>query len=226
MRTRAAGLSLTTGDGEDKYGVEYNDEAEEEQDDDDEGDDEDDEDDEDDDEEEGDDGLDEDRGFTTWIDDLDEMGEDEIPGDEAEPGVTRGSPEELAELLFGLTLALATQPVIDGQPQTTVLIYFSGILGFSSSPDSVFLPARSYTSNLSAMIYILRLVFLEYALPLRPYHTLGVQRRPRVGQLDRLQPIRRQYMVMESQSPLEELLSLRNFGYVMSRTDAPPHFLR
>ncbi|KAJ3453401.1 hypothetical protein MRS44_017648 [Fusarium solani] len=155
-----------------------------------------------DDDEEGDDSLDEDRGFTT------------------------GSPEELVELLFGLTLALATQPVIDGQPQTTVLIYFSGILGFSSSPDSVFLPARSYTSNLSAMIYILRLVFLEYALPLRPYHALALQRRPRVGQLDRLQPIRRQYMVMESESPLEELLSLRNFGYVMSRTDAPPHFLR
>ncbi|KAH6876790.1 hypothetical protein B0T10DRAFT_497227 [Thelonectria olida] len=74
-----------TGDEEDECGVEYSDGAEEEQDDDDEDDDDDDDDDDEDDEEEGDDGLDEDRGFTTWIDDLDEMSEDEIPGDEADP---------------------------------------------------------------------------------------------------------------------------------------------
>ncbi|KAM6506734.1 hypothetical protein FALCPG4_018851 [Fusarium falciforme] len=180
----------------------------------------------DDDDEDNDDKEDEDGEFTTWMNDLGEISDDEIIDEEAGAGAARGSPEELVELLFGLTLALATQPVIDGQPQTTVLIYFSGILGFSSSPDSAFLPARSYTSTLSGLIYILRLLFLEYALPLRAYHTLALERRPRIGQLNRLQPIRRQYMVMESQSPLEELLSLRNFGYVMSRTDTPPCLLR
>ncbi|KAH7248230.1 hypothetical protein B0J15DRAFT_562411 [Fusarium solani] len=177
-------------------------------------------------EEDNDNKEDEDREFTTWMNNLGEISDDEIPDEEASAGAARGSPEELVELLFGLTLALATQPVIDGQPQTTVLIYFSGILGFSSSPDSAFLPARSYTSNLSGLIYILRLIFLEYALPLQAYPTLALERRPRMGQLDRLQPIRRQYMVMESQSPLEELLSLRNFGYVISRTDTPPCLLR
>ncbi|VTO87342.1 unnamed protein product [Fusarium graminearum] len=169
----------------------------------------------------------EERGFTMWLKDLGEITDDDEYGTEVEAGAAPGSPEELVELLFGLTLALATQPVVDGQPQTTVLVYFSGILGFSSSSSgSAFLPARSYTSNLSGLIYIFRLVFLEYALPLQSYPTLDIERRPRVGQLERLQLIRRQYMVMESQSPMEELLSLRNYGQVIARTDTPPHLLR
>ncbi|EXL66159.1 hypothetical protein FOPG_17649 [Fusarium oxysporum f. sp. conglutinans race 2 54008] len=175
----------------------------------------------------GDNHQEEDRGFTAWLNNLGEITDEEEYGMEVEGGAAPGSPEELIELLFGLTLALATQPVVNGQPQRTVLIYFSGILGFSSSPDgSAFLPARSYTSNLSGLVYILRLIFLEYALPLQAYPTLALKRRPRVGQLERLQSIRTKYMVMESQSPMEELLSLRNYGQVMSRTDTPPHLLR
>ncbi|KAH7227215.1 uncharacterized protein BKA55DRAFT_545827 [Fusarium redolens] len=85
----------------------------------------------------------EDRGFTTWLKDLGEITDDDEYDIEVEAGAGPGSPEELVELLFGLTLALATQPVVNGQPQTTVLVYFSGILGFSSSPGgSAFLPAR------------------------------------------------------------------------------------
>ncbi|EXA29293.1 hypothetical protein FOVG_19202 [Fusarium oxysporum f. sp. pisi HDV247] len=177
--------------------------------------------------EEGSDKQENDGGFTAWLEDLGEITEEEDDQMEEEAGAARGSPEELVELLFGLTLAIATQPVINGQPQTTVLIYFSGILGFSLSPGGgAFLPARSYTSNLFGLVYILRLVLLEYALPLRAYPTLALQRRPRMGQLKRLQPIRRQYMVMESQSPMEELLSLRNYGQVISRSDTPAYLLR
>ncbi|PNP58763.1 hypothetical protein FNYG_15041 [Fusarium nygamai] len=174
--------------------------------------------------EEGSDKQENDGGFTAWLEDLGEITEEEDDQMEEEAGAARGSPEELVELLFGLTLAIATQPVINGQPQTTVLIYFSGILGFSLSPGGgAFLSARSYTSNLSGLVYILRLVLLEYALPLRAYPTLALQRRPRMGQLKRLQPIRRKYMVMESQSPMEELLSLRNYGQVISRSDTPAY---
>ncbi|KAM5520397.1 hypothetical protein FOXYSP1_18821 [Fusarium oxysporum f. sp. phaseoli] len=96
-----------------------------------------------------------------------EIIDDDEYNTEVEAGAALGSPKELIELLFGLTLALTTQPVVNSQPQTTMLVYFSGILGFSlSSGSSAFLPARSYISNLSGLIYILRLVFLEYALPL------------------------------------------------------------
>lgn len=61
--------------------------------------------------------------------------------------------DELLELLFGLSIALYTQPLIDGQPSSTILVYFSGILGYSSSSKS-FRPARCYTLYLSGLLYI------------------------------------------------------------------------
>ncbi len=140
------------------------------------------------------------------------------------PSTSKGA-EELVDLLFGLTLALGTQRTVDGRPETTILIFFSGILGFSPSLDT-FLPARNYTPHLSALIYVLRLVFLEYALPSKSHPYINLERRPRTHQLERLEPIRRKYMVLGSDSPLEELLSLRSFGRVIARTDTPSYLLR
>ncbi|KAI7762683.1 hypothetical protein LZL87_014027 [Fusarium oxysporum] len=80
----------------------------------------------------GDNHQEEDRGFTAWLNNLGEITNEEEYGMEVKGGTAPGSPEELIKLLFGPTLALATQPVVNSQPQWTVLIYFSGILGFSS----------------------------------------------------------------------------------------------
>ncbi|KAL6789470.1 hypothetical protein GGI42DRAFT_367014 [Trichoderma sp. SZMC 28013] len=93
---------------------------------------------------------------------------------------------ELQELLFGLSLALCNERPIDSQPSSLLLVYFSGILGFSTS-SKTFLPARSFTPYLSGLIYTQRLLFLEQALPLRAYLTLGIDCRPRTRQLERLQ---------------------------------------
>jgi hypothetical protein len=89
----------------------------------------------------------------------------------------------LTELVFGLSLALCTERLKNGQPSSTVLVYFSGILAFSEASHS-FLSARSYTPYLSGFIYIQRLLFLEQALPLRPYALLGIERRPRFNSLN------------------------------------------
>ncbi|KAM5520418.1 hypothetical protein FOXYSP1_14308 [Fusarium oxysporum f. sp. phaseoli] len=70
----------------------------------------------------------------------------------------------------------------------------AGILGFSPGLNT-FLPARSYTSYLSGLIYIQRLIFLEYALPLRECPALGITRRPRTRQLERLEVTRKAYML-------------------------------
>jgi Orsellinic acid/F9775 biosynthesis cluster protein D len=133
--------------------------------------------------------------------------------------------EELLEYLFGLTVSLCTQTPINGQPSSTILIYASGILGFSSASNA-FLPARSYTSYLSGLIYIQRLVFLELALPLRRYIKLGIPQRPRVKQVRQLEPIRQSYMVSGAQSPFEEMMSLRNYGRALARTDSPAFLFR
>ncbi|OBT60035.1 hypothetical protein VE03_10305 [Pseudogymnoascus sp. 23342-1-I1] len=74
---------------------------------------------------------------------------------------------------------------------------------------SVRLSATKYTPCLSGLIYVQRLLFLEYALPLRAY--------PYLGATD---------MITGSQSPLEEFQSLRDFGRVVARADAPAFLLR
>jgi hypothetical protein len=138
--------------------------------------------------------------------------------------LAKGSIEELLELLFGLSLTLCTETLTDGQPSSIILIYFSGILGFSIA-SGVFLSARSYTPYLSGLIYIQWLLFLEMALPLREYSTLGIPWRLRTKQLERLEPIRTRYMVLGSQSPLEEMISLRSCGRRLARSDTPAYLL-
>lgn len=132
--------------------------------------------------------------------------------------------DELLELLFQLNITLCTEPLRDGQPASSLLIRFSGILGISSDSRS-FLLARQYRPYTSPLIYVQRMLFLEYALPLRPYTTLGIPQRPRTHQLERLNRVREQYMVAGSQSALAELLSLRKSARVLARTEPPAFFL-
>ncbi|KAK7592053.1 hypothetical protein V3481_006688 [Fusarium oxysporum f. sp. vasinfectum] len=132
---------------------------------------------------------------------------------------------EMLERLFGLVMAFSTEEVVDGRPASTLLVYFSGILGFTTDSTG-FLPARSYTSNLAALIYTQRLLFLEYALPARAYLSLGITQRPRTGQVARLQDVRQKYTVLGSQSPFEELFSLLAYGKAIASSETPPFLLR
>jgi hypothetical protein len=104
-------------------------------------------------------------------------------------------------------------------------VYFSGVLGFSRDGQN-FLSATKYTPCLSGLIYVQRLLFLEYALPLRVYSYLGVPRRSRLQQYERLDVVRLRYMITGSQSPLEEFQSLRDFRRVVAQADAPAFLLR
>ncbi|KAH6982552.1 hypothetical protein EDB80DRAFT_735881, partial [Ilyonectria destructans] len=132
--------------------------------------------------------------------------------------------DEFLELLFQLSLTLSTENFIDGQPGSTLLIHFSGILGFSADCRQ-FRLARQYCPHLSGLIYVQRLIFLESALPLSSYVTIGIGQRPRIQQLERLNKVRERYMVAGSPTPLAELHSLRNFGYRVARTEPPTFFL-
>lgn len=195
------------------YGEENDEDEEDEEDEEDDGDGE--ENDEDDENGDGDDYDEENKG---WEGDVnDNSAEENAP--------IKGSLDELLEFLFGLSLALCTEPLTVGQPSSTMLIYYSGVLGFSPS-SRAFLSAKSYTPYLSGLIYIQRLLFLELALPLRAYPSLKISCRPRYEQLKRLESIRTRYMVVGSQSPLEEMISLRNYGRVMARSDTSSFLLR
>ncbi|KAK2926318.1 hypothetical protein FoTM2_014687 [Fusarium oxysporum f. sp. vasinfectum] len=71
-----------------------------------------------------------------------------------------------------------------------------------------------------------RLLFLEYALLAQGYPRLGIARRPRTGQIARLQNVRKEYLVLGSQSPFEELFSLLVFGRAIAGSETPAFLLK
>jgi hypothetical protein len=111
----------------------------------------------------------------------------------------------------------------DGQPSSSLLVYYSNVLALQGVGES-FRLAKLFTPILLQLIYIQQLLFLEYALPLEAYPHVDLEQRLRYGQLERLNGVRLRYMVEGSMYPLAELHSLRDFGRVMARTD-PPSFL-
>ncbi|KAJ0132765.1 Pogo transposable element with ZNF domain protein [Fusarium oxysporum f. sp. albedinis] len=101
-----------------------------------------------------------------------------------------------------------------------LLVFFSGILGFSEDCKQ-FLLARQFCPHLSGLIYIQRLLLMECALPLREYHGIAIPPRLHADQLDQLNSIREKYMITGTQYPLAEMVSLRDFGRNIARTEPP-----
>ncbi|KAM5360803.1 hypothetical protein ACJA88_014696 [Fusarium oxysporum] len=114
--------------------------------------------------------------------------------------------EKFLELLFELSLSLSMEAFV--------------------SPDRRrFQVAREYCPSLSGLIWVQRLIFLEYALPLHSYPTIGIQQRPQLP-MQRLNEVRQKYMVQGSLSPLAELHNLRHFRQKVAKTEPPPFILR
>lgn len=59
----------------------------------------------------------------------------------------------LEELIFGLSISFITEEVTNGQPSSSVLVYYSGVLGFTDD-GLTFRRVKDYTSHLSGLIYI------------------------------------------------------------------------
>jgi hypothetical protein len=132
--------------------------------------------------------------------------------------------DELRELVFELSVTFCTARITEGQPGKNPLLYFSGILSFS--PDAqTFLPAKRFTTHLSALIYVQRLLFLELALPHRAYPHIGIARQSQMGQHERLKTIRLRFTTKGCPSALEEMQSLWNFSRVTRRTEEPSFYL-
>jgi hypothetical protein len=131
----------------------------------------------------------------------------------------------LVEFVFGLSVSFYMERARNGYPSTTVLVYFSSILGFRQKTSTFHAP-RNHTSSLSALIYIMRLIFME-----RNYYTRRYTLLPRAmaspipeGQdiLEYFQrDTQRRFLVYGSQTPIEELISLRNFGRSLGRLGTP-----
>ncbi|KAJ9633674.1 hypothetical protein H2199_009286 [Coniosporium tulheliwenetii] len=144
-------------------------------------------------------------------------------GSNKAPVSMRDRDDRLSELVFRLSVRFATEEFTDGQPRSSLLVYFSGVLGFSEC-NQTFRRAKDFTSCLSGLIYLLRLIFLEYALPYRSYNHIGLEQRPSREHLARLDQVRLRYMISGCLTPLAEFQDLRDFGRTLSRSD-PPSFM-
>ena len=133
--------------------------------------------------------------------------------------------DKLAELAFRLAIFFITEGFTDGQPISSLLIYYSGVLGFSND-GSTFRRPSDYTLQLSALIYVQRLLLLEFALPSRTYAYVDLPRQSWHGQFDHLNKVCLECMVYGCLTPLGELLSLRAFGRKLARSDTPSFMVR
>jgi hypothetical protein len=129
-------------------------------------------------------------------------------------------PSALGDPLFRFVKFLSTEEYEDGKPSSTLLIYFSGILGISQD-GFTFERAKNYTSKLSALIYCIRMIILEATLPRFAHAGLGWKARPRYGQIDLLNEVRKRSLCLGSPAPMNEFLSLRDYGRVIGRSDGP-----
>jgi hypothetical protein len=99
----------------------------------------------------------------------------------------------LEDLMLRFGYFLVTEEYEDGNSSSTLLVYFSGILGISIG-GSTFDRPSNYTSKLSALIYCSRLLIIESTLPRFAHQYIGWPARPRYNQSQQLNRVRRQMM--------------------------------
>jgi hypothetical protein len=81
-----------------------------------------------------------------------------------EEKTTPGFEEALSDLMLRFAQFLATEEYEDRNSSSTLLIYFSGVLGMSAD-GLTFERALNYTSKLSGLIYCNRLLAIKSTLP-------------------------------------------------------------
>lgn len=137
-----------------------------------------------------------------------------------EQGGTPSTSSALKDLTLHLLYFLVTEEFEDGRSGSTLLVYFSGILGLSTDRQTFSRPSN-YMPKLSALIYYARLVFLESLLPCTAHSYIGWHTRPRLRQLKKLNSARNDKICSGSQTLLGELLSLHSYRQVVGRSDRP-----
>ncbi|OBT48771.1 hypothetical protein VE00_00842 [Pseudogymnoascus sp. WSF 3629] len=91
--------------------------------------------------------------------------------DKAEPNSGSDPRPRLTEALFQVSMTFWTFRSTTGNLAPSVLVHFTSVLGVHRRALA-YKSAYSYTPMLSALIWVSRLLFFEYALPLRAYSIL------------------------------------------------------
>ena len=126
--------------------------------------------------------------------------------------------EHLTEKIFELCIKFLTQVFRNGEDETrSPLIHFCGVLGIDWKLGR-FREAGSYTPYLAGMVWIGRLLLLEYALPSGRYEASGWPARDYYGDHGwRLEEVRWEWMLEGSRSPLDNMISLMAYGKYVAK---------
>ena len=128
---------------------------------------------------------------------------------------------ELSEALLQLLMMFWTYQSQDGAMTSSTVVHFAAVLGIHPS-SLAYRNAYDYTPDLAALVWVGRLLFLEYSLPRFSYDTL-VYRWPCRAEYrshpERLEMIRTKYMLRGCYSPLAELIELKAFGKSIVRRE-------
>ncbi|KFZ18998.1 hypothetical protein V502_03895 [Pseudogymnoascus sp. VKM F-4520 (FW-2644)] len=129
-------------------------------------------------------------------------------------GAREAQLQHLSETLLQLSVCFWTFRSTSGNMYESAVVHFTTVMGVHRQALS-YRTAYTYTPTLSALVWIGRLLLLEYALPSRAYATLGAQWQARDGyadQVQRLNTIRRRFLLRGGFHPMGECIELRAYG--------------
>lgn len=130
----------------------------------------------------------------------------------------------LSEALFQLSMMFWTHQDPAGNMSSSVIIYFTAVMGIQQH-SLAYSPAHSSTSGLAALVWVGRLLFLEYALPVYSYTTLAYiwpSRDRYLSQPDRLNVIRKKYLIRGCYTPFGEIVELKAFAKSIVKREGTP----
>lgn len=135
------------------------------------------------------------------------------------------SSPELLEKVFQLFVIFWTDFSPDGSMDRSPIVHFSGVLGIHPQ-ELLYRRAYDYTPYLSALIWVGRLIILEYALPLREYGHLTTPWPARMSYSDQVarlcEQIRPKYLLRGSISPIGYLIERLQHGRAIAKREGSP----
>ncbi|EXK24209.1 hypothetical protein FOMG_19053 [Fusarium oxysporum f. sp. melonis 26406] len=130
----------------------------------------------------------------------------------------------LSEAVFQLSMMFWTYQEPTGDMSASTIIHYTAVLGIQG-PSLAFHLAHSSSPRLAALMWIGRLLFLEYAVPVYAYNTLDLvwpSRTAYPSQPDRISSIRYKYLLRGCYSPFGELIELKAFAKSIVKRDGVP----
>ncbi|SPJ88776.1 uncharacterized protein FTOL_12670 [Fusarium torulosum] len=166
-----------------------------------------------------------DQDFDTSTDEDEEVGRDQtLDSEGSDFSLPNGNWLRLSEALFQLSMMFWIYQDPAGNMSSSTIVHFTAVMGIRQQ-SLAFHSAHNSTSELAGLIWIGRLLFLEYALPVYSYSTL-VYEWPRrdhyPSQPDRLDAIRKKYLIRGCYTPFGEIIELKAFAKSIVKREGIP----